>query len=148
MRSVDLIAQAQLDRRAAVLRKSIQQTQVRPGWIHYMRHVLGIKLAKLAKRAGVSLSTTAQAERREAQGRVTLDTLKKMANAMECDFAYAFVPRKKVKDILKDRATEKAREIVLKADTHMALEDQKVSVALRERIERVASELIQKGDVW
>lgn len=148
MRLKDPIAQAQLDRRAKILRKLIPEAQIRPGWITYIRKVLGISLSNLAKRAGVSKPTVAQAERREADGKVTLGTLKKMAHAMECDFVYAFVPKKEVKALLRDQAMKKANEILQRADTHMLLEDQRVKTSSKERLERIAEQLLEKGDVW
>lgn len=148
MKPKDLIAQTQLDRRSKALRELIAETQVRPGWIAYVRKVLGISLSKLAERAGVSKSTAAQAERREAEGKLTLDTLKKMARAMECDFVYAFVLRRDVKAILNDQAKKKAKEILQRSDTHMLLEDQRVETSTKERLERIAERLLKKGDIW
>ena len=49
---------------------------------------------------------------------------------------------------IKKKAHEKAREILNRADTHMALEDQKVRGDLNQRIERLAKKLLEKGDVW
>ena len=56
--------------------------------------------------------------------------------------------KKIFKDILKKNALIKAKRILLKADTHMGLEDQKVEQDLEQRIERLATTLIEKGDVW
>lgn len=138
----------QAEKRGAVLKKLTNQVQMRTGWIEYMRAILGLTLQDLAKRAGVSKSTTAQSERREADGKVTLETLKKMANAMECDLFYAFVPRKRISAILMDRALQKARSILSRTDTHMSLEDQKVEESMDVRIQRLAQKLIDNGDVW
>ena len=82
----DQIAISQADRRIKPLRDSLENTQVRPGWIHYMRNILGMTLKDLAIRAGVSTPTVAQSERREAEGKVTLETLRKIANSMEIIF--------------------------------------------------------------
>ena len=67
---------------------------------------------------------------------------------MECDFIYAFVPRKKIKLLIKEKALEKAKQILTRADTHMSLENQKVEKFVTERIQRLAETLIQQGDVW
>lgn len=138
----------QAEKRSEVLKKLTNQVQMRTGWIEYMRAVLGLTLQDLAKRAGISKPTTAQSERREAEGKVTLETLKKMANAMECDLFYAFVPRKKIGSILMDQAIQKARSILSRADTHMSLEDQKVEESMDIRIQRLAQKLIDNGNVW
>lgn len=126
----------------------LSSMKVKPGWIKYTRSVLGMTLKELASLAGLSLPTVAQAEKREAQGKVTLETLNKLANAMECDFVYAFVPKDNISDLLKKKATEKARKSILEADVHMALEDQKVKEELDSRVESLAEILLEKGKVW
>lgn len=67
---------------------------------------------------------------------------------MECEFVYAFVPKKSVKDILNKNALDKATRILLVADTHMELEDQQVTQDIKIRIKSLANKLIEKGDVW
>ncbi len=142
------ISFSQAEKRSKVLKKLSSQIQMRTGWIEYMRAVLRMKLKDLAKRAGVSMPTAAQSTRREAEGKVTLETLRKMANAMECDLFYAFVPRKNIQSILMEQAIQKARSILGRADTHMSLEDQKVKESMDLRVQRLAQKLIDQGDVW
>lgn len=135
------------NRRAEIL-KVISFMKVRPGWIKYIRSVLGMTLKDLAKLTGLSLSTIAQSERREAQGKVTIDTLNKIADAMGCEFVYAFVPREKISSTMQRKAREKAKRVILKADTHMTLEDQKVKEDLDARIANLAEKLLEKGNIW
>jgi len=142
------LAISQADRRLMRLRPALKNATVKPGWIHYMRTALGMKLKDLALRSGLSVPTVAQSERREAQGKVSLETLKKMAKAMDCELIYAFIPKTDIKTLLKRKAIEKAAQILKVADTHMTLEDQKVSTAMKERIDRLAEKLLEKGDVW
>ncbi len=148
LKKQDKLALTQIERRLKNLRRSFSDARVKPGWIHYMRKALGITLQKLADRAQVSKATAQQAERNEAKGKVTIETLKKMAAAMECEFVYAFVPKGSLKAILKEKAWEKAKQIISEADTHMTLEDQRVEQDLDSRIEQLADLLIERGDVW
>lgn len=148
MKPLDKLALTQIERRLKIIRVALKDSKVRPGWINYMRQALGMTIQKLAERANVSKTTAAQAERGEAKGKVTIDTLKKMAEAMDCEFVYAFVPNKTIKITLKERALEKAKRILLEADTHMTLEDQRVEQDIKDRIERLADTLIENGDVW
>ncbi len=113
-----------------------------------MRNALSMTQKNLAKLLNSNIATVSQTEKRETTGKVTLDTLRKIANAMECELIYAFVPKKEIKSILRQKALEKAEIIVRQADTHMTLEDQKVENSLRKRVERLADKLIAKGDVW
>jgi predicted DNA-binding mobile mystery protein A len=118
------------------------------GWIKEVRHSLGMTLSKLAKACDVSIPTIAQAERGEAQGRITLETLKRAAEAMNCEFVYAFKPKSDMHEFVQQKTYEKAKRILLNADLHMTLEDQKVSGDLEERIKRLQKKLLSEGKVW
>lgn len=148
MGKINELALSQIERRLKPIRAVAKNTKVRQGWIHYIRHALGMTLKNLGDRASVSIGTIAQAERGEVSGKITISTLKKMAEAMECEFVYAFVPKKSVKDILNKNALDKATRILLVADTHMELEDQQVTQDIKIRIKSLANKLIEKGDVW
>lgn len=151
MKPLDRLAQEQVNRRLKALKTYSEESKIQPGWVKYIRRALGMTLQQLAKRAGLSVSTIAHIERSEAAGTASLNTLKKVAAALECEFIYAFVLKNDAEDIeaiLKKSARKKAREILAVADTHMTLEDQQVKQSLEERIERLAEKLIQKGDVW
>lgn len=139
---------AQVTRRIESLRSIKEKASVREGWIKYMRTALGLTLSDLAKLASLSIASVAQAERRETEGQVSLSTLKKMADAMECELVYAFVPKKDLNTMIHDKAFDKARKTLNLADLHMKLEDQKVTGDEKERIERLAKKFIEKGDIW
>jgi len=97
---IDKLTIKNAQKRRNELLKVIQQMKVRPGWIKYTRSVIGMTLNDLAKLAGLTLPTVAQAERREAEGKVTIDTLKKFAEAMGCEFVYAVVPKEDISDLI------------------------------------------------
>ena len=105
-------------------------------------------LKQLAGRTGLSLPSIAQAERNEAAGRTSIATLKKMANAMECEFIYAFVPKTDIDELMKQAARAKAKRTLESADVHMTLEDQRVEQSFQERVELLAMKLMEKGDIW
>jgi len=145
---MDNLALNQIEKRLKKLRRVIDEAQVSPGWIYYMRHALNLTLEKLAKRANLSKATVQQIEKREAQGRITLGTLKKLAYAMDCEFIYAFVPKSELKAFLFEKAYKKAECIIKNADIHMTLEDQKVLEGIEQRIKRLAHDLMTRGDIW
>lgn len=138
----------QVNRRLEALRDVKDKALVRNGWINYMRTALGLTLSELGSLVSLSTASVAQAERREVDGQVSLSTLKKMAEAMDCELIYAFVPKKDIKTMVHDQAFEKARKTLGIADLHMKLEDQKVEGNEEERIERLAKKFIEKGDIW
>jgi predicted DNA-binding mobile mystery protein A len=148
MKSLDPLAFIQLERRLKPLRKNIENTRLRSGWIHSLRIALGMSLKTLARLSGVSISAISDVEKREPQGRVTLGTLRKIASVMDCELIYAFVPKKDLQTVIQDRAYSKAQKILSEADTHMTLEDQKVRQSMKERVELLAKHLIADQDVW
>jgi predicted DNA-binding mobile mystery protein A len=148
MKSLNPLSYVQLERRLKPLRKNIENTHIRSGWIHSMRVALGMSLDTLARLSDASISTIAGIEKREPQGKVTLETLRKIATAMDCELIYAIVPKKEIKAILKERAYSKAEKVLSRADTHMTLEDQKVRQSMKERIQLLADRLLADGDVW
>lgn len=138
----------QIDRRVETVRSLKEKAFVREGWIKYMRNALGLTQTKLAKLVNLNSANIVQAEKREIEGNVSIATLKKMAQAMECEFVYAFVPNKKISEIIHDKAYDKAKKSLINADLHMKLENQGVEGELHEKVERLAKKLIEKGDVW
>lgn len=118
------------------------------GWIRQMRLALGMTLRKLAESCGVSTATIAQIEARENEGRITIETLRKVAESMNCNLVYAFVPKSEMKTYIEKKAYEKAKRILLSADLHMSLEDQQVKVSADARIEKLKRKLINEGKIW
>ena len=86
----------------------------RSGWVREIRTALGLSQSQLAKRAGVSRATVQQMERAEAQRRITLASLDKLAAAMGCRVAVAIVPKGgSLDDVRRRQATAKAEAILL-----------------------------------
>ena len=75
-----------------------------------MRNALGMSVSQLAKRLNITQSSASGLEKREKEGRLTLKKLKEMANAMDCDLIYAFVPRDSLEKTIHDQARKKSRE--------------------------------------
>lgn len=135
-----------IQKRAEYIRPALIQPQ--KGWIHEMREALGLTLAKLGNLCGVATPTIAQAERRELEGKLTVETLRKAAEAMNCEFTYMFVPKSDMHEFINQKAYLKAQRILNIADLHMSLEDQKVKGDLEARIIRLQKKLIAEGKVW
>lgn len=148
MRLLDKLSLNQVSRRVESIRLGADHTRVRPGWIRFMREALGMTLRSLAEKSHLAIPTIQQAERNEASGAITIKRLRQMAEAMDCELVYAFVPRVPIQKVLEDAARAKARRLLLAADVHMELEDQRVKRAMEKRVERLAKTLLEKGDIW
>ena len=62
----------------------------------------------------------------EADEAITLSTLRKMADALDCELRYVLVPRKPLQAQLNDRARGLAKKRLHLVEQTMALEDQAV----------------------
>lgn len=138
----------QINRRLEELRINKDKSNIRGGWINYIRTALGMSLETLARLSDSSKSAIHQAEQREVEGKVTISTLKKYAEAMDCDLVYFFAPKDNLETLIKNKAYEKARRSLLSADLHMKLEDQKIEGDIKKQIDRLALKLIEDGEIW
>jgi len=98
------------------------------GWIHAIRQASGLSAGEVARTLGVSRQLPLQLEKAEAEDKITLASLRKMADALDCDLVYALVPKSGTVHQLKEqRAERQARKTVLDAQHSMELEDQAVT---------------------
>ena len=148
MKPLQKLALEQVERRLNKVSSISEEMKVKPGWINYIRKAMCITLETLARESKLHLSTIQKIEKRESSGKVTLDTMRKTASAMECEFVYAFVPKKPISVIMKEKAYKKALRIIQEADVHMTLEGQRVSEDLKKRAEQLAHTLLEKGNIW
>lgn len=138
----------QVSRKLEEVRPFAASTQGVVSWINYVRLGLGMSLTQLASRLGITQSSLSSSIKLETEGRITLHKLKEIANAMECDLVYAFVPKKRIDDIIKDQAIKKTLHLMNEAETHMSLEDQRVMIDKNERLEDLVKERIYSKYLW
>jgi predicted DNA-binding mobile mystery protein A len=99
----------------------------RNGWIRAIRQATGLSLRQLALRLGKSLTLVARLEKSEADYRITLESLRNAAEAMNCRLVYALVPKHgTLSDVAEADAKNKATEIIRSVEHSMALEEQAV----------------------
>ncbi len=120
------------------------------GWIKAIRGALGMTTKQLAGRLGVNQAGVVRHESRETQGKITLETLNEIAQAMECRVVYAIVPDERFRsldEILDKRAEEAAKNVMKKVSHSMRLEAQEVgSVDRQNQLQRLARELKEALD--
>lgn len=117
------LARKNLDKRLSPLRADRIVTPSR-GWTKAIREALGMTTRQLAERMGVAPSRVTTIEKAEATGAITLKTLRETAEALDCQFVYAFVPNKALDDILYDQAERKVRNELVHLNHTMRLENQ------------------------
>ncbi len=99
----------------------------------------------------LSQHTIIKIEHSEVNGTITLNSLRKAAEAIDCCLVYAVMPRTSLEDIIVRQARKTAEKEFFKIDKTMALEDQSVDAAVqRQMIEELAQELIDalKKELW
>ncbi len=109
-----------------------------------MRGALGMSMHQLGNRMGLPRQTVDALEKREANGTVTLNTLRQAANALDADLVYAIVPRQSLSRTIEAQARRKALAELRRIAHTMHLEDQAVgereaALQLKER----TNELLQ-----
>lgn len=121
------------------------------GWIRSIREALGMTSVALAKRLGMTDAGIRNLEKAEADDAITLASLRKLAEALDCELKYALIPRQSLEDMLQQRAEQLARERVLPVAHSMVLEDQAVYQAFTDKqIKQLAKELLEgsRRELW
>ncbi len=119
---------------------SVPET-VQGGWIRAVRSSLGMSIQQLAGRMGVAKQSVARLERNEADDSITLKSLRKAAEALNCRLVYVLVPEEgSLQAIVQKQALHKAKDIVSAVDHSMQLEAQGVG-NLQQKIKETAEEL-------
>lgn len=121
------------------------------GWLKEIREALGMTERQQAARLGVTGAAVHKSERSEADERITLGQLRKMADGLGCDLVYAIVPRTPLTEVVQGRAKQLASEEVRGVAHTMSLEDQRPSDArIQKQVARRADELLRGrwSELW
>ena len=142
----DALRRRQLDDQLKALRSQDHPVRPEQGWIRTIREGLGMSLRQLGKRAGLTKASVAQMEQREAKGTITLNSIRKLAEAMDSDFVYFLLPRGGLEETVRRRADLIARRLAKEVSDSMALEDQATSAdRLQQLVEFHAARLLRDG---
>lgn len=147
-----LMARRQIDKKLGQLPNLIQLKRPPKGWIKAMREALGMTMGQLAKRLGVSQPRISVLEQNEASGHITMESLERAANALDCDFIYVLIPREKTLEATIRLQSIKAAHQMVKTTQHtMSLENQALDKEdIENQILQIASKLREKSSakIW
>jgi len=119
------IARTRLDERLATFRSQRDLMAVpRGGWAKAIRSALGMTLEDLAARMGITRGVVSRLETSEQKQTIQLDSLRRVAEALDCDLIYALVPREPLQAMVERQRDRAARELETRTRTHMRLENQ------------------------
>lgn len=144
-------ARKALDNKISSLPPLQKMQRPHKGWIKAVKEALGMSSKQLAARLNVSPPRITVLEKAEIDETVTLASLRRAAEALDCAFVYSFIPKSSFEDILQTRARRIAAEIIGKVDHTMRLEAQNLGQgALSDEIENLAAQILrdQHKIIW
>ncbi|MGI9226919.1 MAG: mobile mystery protein A [Candidatus Nanopelagicaceae bacterium] len=130
-----------IDSHAVAIRSNLS-IHPQKGWIRNIREALAMTQAELAKKLGVNQKTIHSLELNEINEKIQIGTLKKLAEAMNCDFHYTFIPRKSLEETYIEQAKKNAVDHLTRIENTMALERQSMKFS-KSRLEEIIEELIK-----
>lgn len=122
------ISAGNLDRQLPALQSAAEALRAQPpmGWIAAIRTALGMSATYLASQLEVSHATVLGYEKAEVMGRIQVETLRRVAEALDAELVLAIVPRRPIAATLRDRAEAIARDEMQAVVQTMRLEGQQV----------------------
>ena len=116
------------------------------GWINTIRTALNMTMAQLGRKLNITRQGVKRIEESEASGTITINSMKKVAQAMDLKFVYALIPRDgSINDLIEVKANKLARKIVLRTHQNMKLEDQAVDdEKIKKTINQLTDEIKQE----
>jgi predicted DNA-binding mobile mystery protein A len=141
----------QMDLALTKLRDARPPPPPNSGWVKAIRESLGMSASALARKLGVTPASITKLEKAEADERITLASLRKLASALDCELQYTLVPRKSLEEILEDRAILVAREKLRPISHSMSLENQTIDKPTQEKqLQLLAKEILDgpRRNLW
>ncbi len=136
-----------LDRKLKAFEKASQVAPPPTGWLKAVRVSLGITLQQLSDKLSIAKPSLHNIEKREQEGGISLRTLRDVANALDMQLVYGFVPNDgSLDNLINRKAEELARRIVMRTSNTMKLEDQqnseeRIAKAIKERTAVIKGEM-------
>ncbi len=142
-------ARRALDKRFADIRPIERYSAPPKGWIRAIRDALGMTSLQLAKRLNMSTQGVSKVESSEANDTIRLNTLRKVAEALDCTLVYALVPKVPLEDKVHEQARKVALRELKRVSHTMALEAQgETHRELEPRIEEYIRDNLRDKDLW
>lgn len=144
-------ARKALDNKISALPPLQKLQRPHKGWIKAVREALGMNSKQLAARLNVSPPRITALEKSEIDETVTLASLRRAAEALDCALVYSFVPKGSFDEVLKTRARRIAAQVIGKVDHTMRLEAQNLRAdKLDDEIENLAEQILRENHkiIW
>ena len=109
-------------------------------------------MAQLGTKLNITRQGVKRIEESEANGSITLNSLKDVAKAMDLELVYALVPKNgNINNLIQTKADKLAKKIVLRTNQNMKLEnqgigDEKMAETIKELADEIKREL--RKSLW
>lgn len=114
------------------------------GWIRAIREALGMTGKQLAERLSVRQPRIPILEKDEVSGSVSIKTMRQTAEALDCMFVYALIPRTTLESTIREQARHVAAERMQRTNHTMGLEDQQLlEDEQRKMLQSMVDELVR-----
>ncbi len=114
----------QLEPKLSLLRPFSEVSPPPKGWVRAIRDALGMSAQQLAKRTGMAQQRITVIEKAELTGSVTLKTMRRIAEGLNCVFVCGFVPKSTLETTVREQAEKRAAKRLSQASHTMGLESQ------------------------
>lgn len=131
----------QVEKSLSNFQEFVYKPAPKTGWIRTIRNVLGMSSSALAKRLNCSRSNISTIEQREIKNNISLNTLKQVAEAMDCKLIYFIVPNESFDAILEKQAQLIAKKRIKSVNHSMMLEQQGLT---KEQLKQQENNLVQE----
>ena len=142
----------QIDRKIKAFSGVLPDSKPIGGWIEAVRKAIGMNMRQLATKMNKTPQAIKQIQEREKAGTITLNSLEETAAAMNMRLVYAIVPMEtsSLSELIQQQAEKMAKEIVIRANKTMSLEDQKISEKrIKNSIKEISAELAENPEkLW
>lgn len=142
----------QIDRKIKAFSGVLPDSKPMGGWIEAVRKAIGMNMRQLATKMNKTPQAIKQIQEREKAGTITLNSLEETAAAMNMRLVYAIVPMEtsSLSELIQQQAEKMAKEIVIRANKTMSLEDQKISEKrIKNSIKEISAELTENPEkLW
>ena len=141
------LALEQLDKKMKKLSSLREISTPSNGWVNLIRTTLNMSLKQLGEKLNITSQSVKEIEEREADKKITLEKLNEVAEALNLKLVYGFIPKdSSLEKMIKKKALEIARQIVLKTSHTMALENQqnepaRIKKAIKDRAQQIKNEM-------
>lgn len=144
------VARRELDNQLKALRP-IAPLRPPKGWVRAIRDSLGMSSAQLGARLGVTSPSVVELEQREASGSISLATLRRAAEALDCTVVYALVPNRTLEETVREQARKVAAKRLSQVSHTMELEAQGINAEDKQaQYEELVESLVRENPraIW